>query len=928
MKKTNLLFIILLGFLLPVAAFSQSKGQLSGTLTDSSGKKPIVYATITVFDAKDTSIITYRLSDEQGKFKVPSLPLQKELRAVITATGFAVWRKEFTLSQESPLLDLGAIKMTVDVKEMEEVLVVAERPPVVVRKDTIEFNASAFKTLPTALVEDLLKKFPGVDVDKEGNITVNGRKVNKMLVEGKEFFGSDPKIASKNLPANLIDKVQVTDDKEELQRNPDLTSGEVGQVINLKLKKEIRKGWFGKLYAGAGTEDRYEGGGIVNMFRDTLQVSLLGYSNNLNRSGFGIQDVMNIGGFGRNNISMMMVSSDGGFALNDISFGGLASNSIQRSSGAGINTNTLLGKKTTLSMQYFFGQNKTTLGQTINTQQFFNDTTITTRNNNNGESVDNSHRISAYLKVKLDSLSTLEYRPSFTLSKTDNNSLMQSASFSNYEPKLNESRNEQQKSTDGFATTQDLLYNRQFKKAGRTLFVNLNFRFNSNDADQYNNAENIFYKIPSTTSLHQLRSQDQNTINTRFFFNYNEPLSKAWSLRVTQTVEYFGNKDYIDTYEFDPLTGKYTTPDPDLTNGLKRTGWRNNTYAGIRYKYKKFSITPALTLKNLDIDNRFRKDPSIKQNFNYLLPALAINWDKWSLNYNINVTEPNVTDLQPVINNTNQLYLQLGNPSLKPTVAHSISINSYFFDMKRSLNYSFNSNLSISNDGVIRERTVDDDGVQTTRPINADGVWSAYMSMNIRKQYKFGKQWKFSAGASLWGNYNQGLVIVNQNRSTSRNFTLTPNANISLNWNDKVEFNQRYGPSYNKSTYESNVYPSLKVWRHTTSSELVVRMPKRIVWESTLDYNYNPQVAQGIQKTAYRWNAAVNFLFLKQDKGQLKLSVYDLLNQNISVSRVVRENYIQDTESIILKRYFLLTFTYNIRNFGGKVGGKERLLLF
>ena len=172
------------------------------------------------------------------------------------------------------------------------------------------------------------------------------------------------------------------------------------------------------------------------------------------------------------------------------------------------------------------------------------------------------------------------------------------------------------------------------------------------------------------------------------------------------------------------------------------------------------------------------------------------------------------------------------------------------------------------------------------------------------------------------------MVIVNQNRSTSRNFTLTPNANISLNWNDKVEFNQRYGPSYNKSTYESNVYPSLKVWRHTTSSELVVRMPKRIVWESTLDYNYNPQVAQGIQKTAYRWNAAVNFLFLKQDKGQLKLSVYDLLNQNISVSRVVRENYIQDTESIILKRYFLLTFTYNIRNFGGKVGGKERLLLF
>lgn len=928
MIKTKLLILLLISVIFSVNAFSQSKGQLSGTLMDSSGKKPVVYATITVFNAKDTSIITYRLSDEQGKFKVPSLPLQTELRAVITATGFAVLRKEFTLTEQSPLLDLGPTKMEIDVKEMEEVLLVAERPPVVVRKDTIEFNASAFKTLPTALVEDLLKKFPGVDVDKEGNITVNGRKVNKMLVEGKEFFGSDPKIASKNLPANLIDKVQVTDDKEELQRNPDLTPGEAGQIINLKLKKSIKQGWFGKLYAGAGTEDRYEGGGIVNMFRDTLQVSLLGYSNNLNRSGFSVQDVMNIGGFSRNNLNSMMVSSDGGFALNDISFGGLTSNGIQRSTGAGINANTLLGKKTTLSMQYFFGQNKTIVGQTVNTEQFFNDTTLTTRSTNNGETTDNSHRLSAYLKVKLDSLSTFEYRPSFTLSKTDNNYLMQSASFSNYEPKLNESTNEQLKSTDGFSTTHDLLYNRQFKKAGRTLFVNLNFRLNSNDGDQYNDAENIFYKIPSTTTLHQLRNQDQNTMNTRFFFNYNEPLSKAWSLRVTQTVEYFSNKDYIDTYEFDPATGEYTTPDPDLTNGLKRVGWRNNTYAGIRYKYKKFSITPALTLKNLEIDNRFRKDPSIKQNFNYLLPALAITLDKWNLNYNINVTEPNVTDLQPVINNTNPLYLQLGNPSLKPTVSHSISINSYFFDLKRSLNYSFNTNLSISNDGVIRERTVDEDGVQVTRPINSDGIWSAYASMNIRKQYKFGKEWKFSAGANLWATYSQGLLIVNQNRSTSRNLLLSPSVNASFNWNDKIEFTQRYSPNYNKSTYESNVYPALKVWRHTTSSEFVVRMPRRLVWESSLDYNYNPQVAEGIQKTSYRWNAAVNFLFLKQDKGQLKLSVYDLLNQNISVSRVVRENYVQDTESIILKRYFLLTFTYNIRNFGSKVGGKERLLLF
>lgn len=925
MEKTKLLLLLAI-IALPALTLAQ-KGQVSGTLTDSSGKKPIPYATITVFVAKDTSIVTYRLSDDQGKYKVPGLPLKTGLRIVVTATGYSVWRKEFTLTEDAASLDLGSIKMDTDVKEMEDVLVVSERPPVVVRKDTIEFNASAFKTLPTALVEDLLKKFPGVDVDKEGNITVNGRKVNKMLVDGKEFFGSDPKVASKNLPANLIDKVQVTDDKEELARNPDLTTGEVGQVINLKLKRAVKQGWFGKMYAGAGTEDRYEAGGIVNLFRDTLQVSLLGYTNNLNRSGFSIQDVMNIGGFNRNNIGGIAVTSDGAFALNDISFGGFGQG-IQRSSGGGVNMNTLFGKKSTFSLQYFFGQNKTISGQVTNTDQFFNDTTLTTRSSNNGESTDNSHRLSAYLKTKIDSFSTLEFRPSFVLNKSNAENLLQTSSFSSFEPKLNESINDQYRKGDAFSTSQEISYNRQFRKKGRALYITLNFQYNNSNSDLFTDASNVFYKVPSTTELHQLRSQDQNALNGRFYVNYNDPLSAAWNLRLTQTTEYFSNKDYIDTYEFDPVTNEYIIPSPDLTNGLRRQGWRNSTYVGFRYRYKKFSITPGLTLRNLNIDNSFRKDPSIKQSFNYLLPALQVGLDKWNINYTVSVKEPTVTDLQPVINNTNPLYLQLGNPSLKPGVSHNISLNSYFYDQKRTLSYNFYSNLSITNNATIRAREVNPDGVQITRPINANGVWTAYGSANIRKQYKFSKLWKFSIGGNIYGSYGQNLVIVNNNRTTTKNFSLSPGANISLNWNDKVEFNQRYGPTFTKSTYESNVYPSLTVWRHTAGSEFVVRMPKRIVWESSVDYTYNPQVAAGIQKSSVRWNAAVNLLFLKQDKGQIKLSVYDLLDQNISVSRTVRENYIQDSETIILRRYFLLTFTYNIRNFGAKVGGRNSLLMF
>jgi hypothetical protein len=924
MNKTKLLFLLLAIILLPAMTFAQ-KGQLSGTLTDTSGKKPIVFATVTVFNAKDTSIITYRLSDEQGKFKVPSLPLQKELRVVITATGSGVWRKEFTLTEDAPTLDLGITKLEADVKEMEEVLVVSERPPVVVRKDTIEFNAAAFKTLPTALVEDLLKKMPGVDVDRDGNIMVNGRKVNRLLVEGKEFFGSDPKIASKNLPANLIDKVQVTDDKEELLRNPDLTAGEVGQVINLKLKKAIKQGWFGKLYAGAGTEDRFEGGGIVNMFRDTLQVSLIGYTNNLSRSGFSMQDVMNIGGFSRSNVNMLSINSDGGFAINDISFGGMGGQGIQRSSGGGINVNTLLGKRTTLSMQYFYGENKTRTGQRINNEQFFNDTTLTTQTVNSGEAYDKSHRLSGMVKIKLDSLSSyLEYRPSFSFTNSDATSMTQIESFSNYEPKLNESTNELRRSSQGFATGHELYLNKQFRKKGRNLYVSLNAQYNTSETPQFNDAENVFYKNPSTTSLRQLRSQDQNSLNTRFYAGFNEPLTKKLSLRINQTNEYFSGKDYIDTYEFDPLTGEYIIPDQNLTNGLKRSGWRNTTYAGLRIAPNaNFNVTLGANLRSLNIDNEFRKNPEIKQNFTYLMPQINLAYKKINLNYNINLREPNATDLQPVVNNTNPLFLTLGNPELKPTITHNAGIYSFVNVIKRQLTFNFNTNFSYNQNAIIRERFVNDNGVQTTRPINVDGTWNTYLNLNVRKQYKFSSMLKFSTGLNFNGNLSRTFVLINQNRSNATTTSISPSVNFTLNWNDKLELSQRYGPGFNKTTYESNAYPSLKVWRHATSTEVIVRMPKHIVWESTLDYFYNPQVAQGIQKSSFRWNAAVNVLFLKQDKGQLKLSVYDLLNQNISVTRIVRENYIQDTESIILRRYFLLTFTYNIRNFGAKVGGRN-----
>lgn len=917
MRYTLLLFCFF------VSVNSWAQGSIKGKLVDSTGKQHLSLATITVFKAKDTSIITYRLSDPQGEFRVPGLPLNVPCRVVISFSGYGVIRKEFELTATQPQLDLGTFKLYPDAQSLEEVLVTAERPPVSVKKDTIEFNATAFKTLPTALVEDLLKKMPGVDVDNEGNITVNGRAVNRILVDGKDFFGGDPRVATRNLPANIIDKVQVTDDKEQLDQDPNINKAQLGQVINLKLKKSIKQGWFGKAYAGAGSDDRYEAGAILNMFRDTLQVSVLGFSNNLNRAGFGIGDIMTTGGFQRSGVTSVAINSDGGFSLNGLSFGGMGQG-ITRSSGAGINLNNEMGKKVSLNLQYFYGQNNNRVDQLSHTQQFFQDTSLTTRNLTQQASDEYTHRIGSALRWKVDSFSTLRFTPQLSFKKNQSQRLLYATSGSNYEPLLNESNNNQRIEGNDIGYSHNLYYNRNFRKKGRSVNVNHGLNIYNAANDQYNDITDTFYKVPSSKRvLNQLRDRIADNFRANLMVNYNEPLTKTLGLRLTGNAEYFKDNDALSTYNKDLSGENYTVINPDLSNGVKRNGMRGSFTSVLNWKIKNWTITPGVTFQALDIDNEFAQNPTINQHFTYVMPALNVSVKEWYFSYNVYVREPQATELQPVVDNTNTLYQQLGNPSLVPARSHNINLNYNKFNTKSNMSIFAYLNGNIDQNAIIRERSVDDKGVQITRPINVDGIWRFSGNLNVSKQFKFKSSWQLSLRGSVYTEFNRSLVIVNSNRSEVQNWRSTPTISGSFNLKDKFEFSQRYSLGWNRSQYESDVYPDLEVISHTTVSEVIVRLPRHFVWESSIDYNYNPQTAPGVRKSNVRWNAGINYMFLKDEKGQLKLSVYDLLNQNINVSRVTRENYIQDNQTTILRRYFLLTFTYNLRSFGSPSGGQR-----
>jgi hypothetical protein len=918
MRRAGLIAILIL---FTTSLLAQNKGSIKGELKDSLTKQILPFATVTVFDAKDTSVVSYRLSDPSGKFLVPSIPFNLRCRVIISMQGHRTWRKEFELTKENPLLDLQTIFLVNDPKELDDVTVIAERPPVVMRNDTLEFNANAFKTLPSALVEDLLKKLPGVEVDLDGNLTVKGKKVNRLLVDGKEFFGGDHKLATRNLPANIVDKVQVADDKEELESNPQMTKDEVGQIINIKLKKAIRQGWFGKAYAGIGTDERHEAGAIVNIFKDTAQLSLLGYSNNVNKPAFGFQELDQIGGLNRGGSRSVgsTVTEDGG------------GQGIQQSRGAGFNYNNLFGKRFTVNLQYFYGHTDAYYSQKTNTQRFFGDTIIATESANIRESKNNSHRISGSVNFKKDSLTTFILRPSFNYSNSRNKGFLDNLTTDNYKGKTNGIHGDNRHYSRSPDYSHSLSISHRFRKKGRFMNITSNLSTRDGSGDAYSDNIYTFYlnSIGKDSVINQLRASDNSNFRTDVNINFTEPLNKTTSLVLTNQVHYLKEDNDQGYFYKDYQTGEYDVYSNLYSNGIERAGWRNYLSASLSIRVKKWLFRPGVTYYSAVLKNRYMKNPGVDQRLNYVYPNMSISLNSFTVSYRANINEPSASDLQQVIDISNLLYKSYGNPSLQPTYNHSVSANYYKYSPKGH-SLSFNINATVADNAILRNTSIDSRRITESSILNVDGRRSFNSNANYTRQYKMSKKYRLSVSPNLNYNYNSSFVSFNHNLSRVENNNISGWLRVSFNYNDIIEFNQRYGMNKTSSRYEDKTrYKDVDYHTESGETEIVIRWPKHFVWESLMNYSYNPRVTPGYRKQTIRWNAGASYLFLKQEKGQLKFSVVDLLEHNASVYRYVYENMITDSQATTLQRYFMVSFIYNIRTFsGGKVGGRQRNYFF
>lgn len=927
MIRTFTLMMLIL-WVFSLQSFAQKPGTVAGTVTDSTGKIPLEYATVSVFNGNDSVLVSYKLTDVKGAFKIAGLKSGQPYRLLVNAWQYEVYRKNFTVNAVSPDVNLGQIKLAKKVNMLGEVVVNAERPPILVRKDTIEFNAEAFKTLPSAVVEDLLKKLPGVTVGDNG-ILVNGKQVSRILVDGKEFFNGDQTVATKNLPANIIDKVQVSNDREAMRRDPDLTEGNIPQVINLKLKKAIKQGIFGKLYGGGGLQTRYEGGGIVNVFRDTTQVSLLGYSNNINRAGFSLGDINRIGGFNRSGANSMMIMSNGsstGVAINGISFGGTGQG-IQQSSGAGANFNTLFKNKMKLNLQYFFGQINSNLNQLTNRNQILGDSSLITNGTLLNQNRQFNHRLGGKFEWKPDTQNTLIIMPSVLFSGTRGTSTDDKLNLNQFNTPLNTSTNNQRQTKDGTQYNVDMDYSRDFKKRGRTLNLGMNAAKSNNTNDNFNYALNNFFQTQTSTVLDQLRNTQLNNFNLSANANYNEPLGEKLSLRARFALNYLDNENALFTFFRNPGDADYTVAVPQFTETVMQSGWRNNYTLALQWKpTKDLTIRPGAVFNTIHLQNRFIRYAGFNQDFNFFAPSFNLNYKSLNLDYTPSFREPDVSYIQPVANNTDPLFIQQGNPNLLPAKSHRINLNLYKYDPKSNANYNIYLGGTIQNNAVINARTVDANAVQTNTPVNASGIWSFYNGSNIGKDFKKASR-QINLSAGYYVNYERTVIILNNISSRLNNLSFFPRGGVRLNFNDKFELSQNYSLGINTSKYADAYFTDRNFITHNSVSEIVVRYPKKVVFETQYLMTFNNQVA-GFNSDIKLWNAAVTFLFLKNDRLQMKVSVNDILKSNVSRYRRIDQNFIIDTQTNALGRYGMATLTYNIQNFGGKVGGRERFFGF
>ncbi|TDO22561.1 carboxypeptidase family protein [Pedobacter duraquae] len=918
--------------LLAVSGFAQNKYLVKGTTVDTAARLKLLNSSISVLNAKDSTLKSFTRTAADGSFEINKLQKGKYI-LMVTYPGYADYIEAFTLDSTKSEKDFGTLHMLLKSKLLEDVLIKGTAAAIKINGDTTEFNAAAYTIQPNSKVEDLLKQLPGIQVDKDGKITAQGKTVSKVLVDGEEFFGDDPTLVTKNIRGDMVDKVQLFEKKSDQAAFTGIDDGQKSQTINIKLKEDKKNGYFGKLDAGIGNDGYYETQAQFNRFKGKMKFSAYGTLSNTGKTGLSWQDnsKMNSGGMEILDNGIIMISGGGGSDELDSFDGRYTGDGIPVAASGGLHYDTKWDSDKK-SINTNFKTGAITIDGAVNT--------ISQNNLPSGVIISNSdqtshnyifrNKLDATYQIKLDSMSNLKISVDGMAKKTNTSTGYIARSFRGDDTRLNAS--DRTVSNDG---TQQVFnasafYTKKFRKKGRTLSLNLSEAIRKNESTGFLRSDNTFYATTGAFEreeiVDQLKTVNANSNILTGNLTYTEPIAKYLSIVFNYGLSM--NQSISDRKSFNKsASGNYDMLDTQFSNDFKLTQIGNQGGAIANFNRKKtvINIGTKVALINFDQLDRYTNN-KFDRNFVNWNPQASYQYkissqQSFSIRYSGSTRQPSVDQIQPVRVNTDPLNVTLGNENLRPSFTNNFSAyyDSYKVIGNRSLyasiNYSFTENSIVSNTTTDLEGRSTFQSINLTgkRPSNYYGYLSYYRKMKIFTDINVGLSGNLNKSTSFnYVTYN-GKTELNQNSSGEYS------ANLSLSKNVEKKFSAYVNGGPNYSTGSSSIQKELNNdgWGFRSRFSATGYLPAKFEISTDGDYLFRGATKSFDEDfTRLIWNASVSRKFLKGDQLKASIKVNDLLNQNTGFNRSASGNFITQTSSLTIQRYFMCSVTWDFNKMG------------
>jgi len=891
---------------------------LSGNVKDTADKKNLPNAVVSLLK-KDSTLYKFTRTDKSGNFFLHDVT-PGPYRLLVTYPKFADFFDDITVKTEAT--DLGTVALTQKAQLLQAVII-RSAGAVRIKGDTTEFIADSFRVREGATVEELLKKLPGFQVNSKGEITAQGQRVQKVLVDGEEFFGDDPTLATKNISARAVDKVQLFDTKNDQQAATGVTRGDEGKTVNIKLKEDQKKGGFGRYWAASNFKNYHDANLLYNRFVGKKKTSAYATKSNTTTGSLNWEDQRKLGldnDFEFDEAGGFYVSFGTSDEFNNWTLRGLP----DAYTAGGLFSNKWAGDQQSVNGSYRYNRLGTkNIGSSV-TQNILPDTLFYTNQYTTSQNLNQQHAVNGKWEWKIDTFSTLKFstaslrKTSEYENTTNTESLSEEKAFVNTGTRTTDGENTKLQSDNA------LQYKRTFKKQGRLLTAQLRFNYVQDDQNFFLRYTNKFYKGSLIDSVENADQQKinfghSNTLGAKL--SYIEPLGTKWLLVGDYSYNHNAATSNQNTYDRD-ASGKYVNRNAYYSNNFDMEAQNHSGGLMGRYKSKKVQLAIGNRLSAVQL-NLLNGDNGQRTHYNFLNLHPQANFrynfqqnTGISINYNGSTVQPSLTQLQPLRNNLDPLNLFVGNSDLKVGFRNQFSAYFNMYKMLSETNLYTSFNYSFTTNGIVNSTIISAGGKKITQPVNVDGVrnFSSYIWFS-----KGNGQQKVSLRSNFELNGGRGVNLVNGLRNETNYFTFKPSIGAYYEMPEKWSLQLMPEVSYNKSSSTLNKSTSVAYYSFGGNAEGWAKLPLGFEIKSELEVDLQQSItAFATNPNIILWNGEFSHKIFKKDAGKISLLANDILNTNRGFQRNINSNFITEERYQRIAQYFMLKFEWSFNKMGGE----------